>query len=104
VQSIFDDSTRNKVVSYGGPEPISQRRATEIFSQAFAKPFTSIDVPEVELEKQWSAADNPWQKSLSGLMLGVARGFGGGAGPASQYFPMKMTSVQEFAKGIAGSK
>jgi hypothetical protein len=37
-------------------------------------------------------------------MLGVARGFGGGAGPASQYFPMKMTSVQEFAKGIAGSK
>ena len=104
VQSIFDDSTRNKVVSYGGPEPISQRRATEIFSQAFAKPFTSIDVPEVELEKQWSAADNPWQKSLSGLMLGVARGFGGGAGPASQYFPMRMTSVQEFAKGIAGSK
>ena len=104
VQSIFDDAMRNKVVTYGGPEPISQRRATEIFGQAFAKPFAAIDVPEVELEKQWSAAENPWQKSLSGLMLGVARGFGGGAGPASQYFPMRMTSVQEFAEGIAASK
>jgi len=101
VQSIFDDSMKNRVVGYGGPEPVSQRRALEIFSEAFGKPFAPIDIPESELEKQWSAADNPWQKSLTGLMLGVARGFGGGSGPASQYFPMKMTTLKEFATTLA---
>ena len=100
VQSIFDDAMRNRIVSYGGPEPVSQRRALEIFSEAFGKPFAPIDIPEFELEKQWSAAGDPWQKSLTGLMLGVARGFGGGNGPASRYFPMKMTTVQEFARSL----
>jgi hypothetical protein len=94
---------KNRVVGYGGPEPVSQRRALEIFSEAFGKPFAPIDIPESELEKQWSAADNPWQKSLTGLMLGVARGFGGGSGPASQYFPMKMTTLKEFATTLAES-
>jgi uncharacterized protein YbjT (DUF2867 family) len=103
VQSIFDDSMKNRVVGYGGPEPVSQRHALGIFSEAFGKPFAPIDIPESELEKQWSAAENPWQKSLTGLMLGVARGFGGGAGPVSQYFPMKMTTVKEFATTLAKS-
>jgi NADH dehydrogenase len=98
VQSIFDDSMKNRVVAYGGPEPVSQRRALEIFSNAFGKPFTPVDIPESDLEKQWKAAADPWQKTFAGLMLGVARGFGGGAGPASQYFPMKMTSVEEFVQ------
>jgi NADH dehydrogenase len=98
VQSIFDDSMKNRVVAYGGPEPVSQRRALEIFSNAFGKPFTPVDIPESDLEKQWQAAADPWQKTFAGLMLGVARGFGGGAGPASQYFPMKMTSVEEFVQ------
>ncbi len=96
VQSIFDDSMKNRIVAYGGPEPVSQRRALEIFSEAYGKPFDAIDIPESDLERQWSAAEDPWQKTFAGLMLGVARGFGGGAGPASQYFPMKMTTVEEF--------
>ena len=103
VQSIFDDTMKNRVIAYGGPEPVSQRRALEIFSHAFGRPFVPIDIPESQLEEQWTGAADPWQKTFSGLMLGVARGFGGGAGPASQHFPMKMTSVEEFVKGRAGS-
>ena len=101
VQSIFDDKMKNRAVAYGGPEPVSQRRALEIFNTAFGKTFSPTEIPESALENQWSAAADPWQKTFSGLMLGVARGFGGGAGPASQYFPMKMTTVEEVVKGLA---
>jgi len=101
VQSIFDDKMKNRAVAYGGPEPVSQRRALEIFNTAFGKTFSPTEIPESALENQWSAAADPWQKTFSGLMLGVARGFGGGAGPASQYFPMKMTTVEEVVKGWA---
>jgi NADH dehydrogenase len=101
VQSIFDDKMKNRVIAYGGPEPVSQRRALEIFNNAFSKPFSPVDIPASELEKQWMGAEDPWQKTFAGLMLGVARGFGGGAGPASQYFPMKMTTVEDVVKGWA---
>lgn len=104
VQSIFDDKMKNRAVAYGGPEPVSQRRALEIFSHAFGRPFSPVEVPESELEKQWMGAEDPWQKTFSGLMLGVARGFGGGAGPASQYFPMKMTTVEEVVQEWATPK
>jgi uncharacterized protein YbjT (DUF2867 family) len=104
VQSIFDDSMKNRVVAYGGPEPVSQKRALEIFNKAFGRSFTPTEIPEAALEQQWKGAEDPWQKTFSGLMLGVARGFGGGSGPASQYFPMQMTTVEEVVKGWATPK
>jgi uncharacterized protein YbjT (DUF2867 family) len=103
VQSIFDDKMKNRVLTYGGPEPVSQKRALEIFNKAFGKTFTPTEIPESALEQQWKGAADPWQKTFSGLMLGVARGFGGGAGPASQYFPMKMKTVEEVANGWAAA-
>ena len=103
VQSIFDDKVKNRAVAYGGPEPVSQRRALEIFNKAFGKPFSPVEVSESDLEKQWEGAADPWQKTFAGLMLGVSRGFGGGHGPASQYFPMKMTTVEEVVKSWATS-
>lgn len=104
VQSIFDDEMRNRVVAYGGPEPVSQKRALEIFNKSFGRTFTATEIPEAALEQQWKGAQDPWQKTFAGLMLGVARGFGGDTGPASQYFPMKMTTVEEVVKAWATPK
>ena len=58
VQSIFDDKMKNRAIAYGGPEPVSQRRALEIFNEAFGKPFSPVEIPEADLEKQWTAAGN----------------------------------------------
>ncbi|MFN2400236.1 MAG: SDR family oxidoreductase [Gemmatimonadaceae bacterium] len=98
VQSVTSEAAGNATIRFGGPEAISQRRAVEIFSEELGKPFSVVEVPQGDLERQWSSAEDPFQKSFAALMLAVARGFGGGMSPASTRFPMRMTTVREFAK------
>ncbi|HJP84836.1 MAG TPA: NmrA family NAD(P)-binding protein [Gemmatimonadaceae bacterium] len=102
VQSLGNPTARNAVIPVGGPEEISQREAVILFEQAFGKRFNVIEVPEATLEAQWSAAENPFDKTFAGLMLGMARGFDSGARPPFSEFPMQMTSVRDYIKNLAG--
>ena len=103
VQSLTNPAARNAVIPVGGPDEISQREAVILFEQAFRKKFNVIEVPETTLEAQWSAAENPFDKTFAGLMLGMARGFDSGAKPPFAEFPMQMTSVRDYIKNLAGS-
>ncbi|HJQ10027.1 MAG TPA: SDR family oxidoreductase [Gemmatimonadaceae bacterium] len=103
VQSLTNPSARNAVIPVGGPEEISQREAVILFEQAFGRKFNVIEVPEATLEAQWSAAENPFDKTFAGLMLGMARGFDSGIKPPFDEFPMQMTSVREFIKNLGRS-
>lgn len=103
VQSLTNPAARNAVIPVGGPDEISQREAVILFEQAFGKKFNVIEVPEATLEAQWSAAENPFDKTFAGLMLGMARGFDSGAKPPFAEFPMEMTSARDFIKGLAKS-
>lgn len=103
VQSLTSPAARNAVVPVGGPEEISQREAVILFEQAFRKKFNVIEVPEATLEAQWNAAENPFDKTFAGLMLGMARGFDSGAKPPFAEFPMQMTSVRDYIKNLAGA-
>lgn len=103
IQSLSRPAARNATIPFGGPDETSQRDAVRIFEEAYGKRFNLIEVPEAVLEAQWSSAQNPFDKTFAGLMLGVARGFGSGVRPALEKFPMHMTSVREYVRGIAGS-
>ncbi|HEY3114203.1 MAG TPA: SDR family oxidoreductase, partial [Gemmatimonadaceae bacterium] len=81
VQSLTNPAARNAVVPVGGPEEISQREAVRIFEEAFGRKFSIVEIPEAALEAQWSTAQNPFDKTFAGLMLGVARGFDSGTEP-----------------------
>ena len=101
VQCVDHPAARNAVISFGGPEALTQREALARFEEAFAKPFTVTVVPEETLEARWAAAPDPFSRSFAALMLGVARG--GAAGrelPAD--FPIRMTTVREYAAGLRG--
>ena len=101
VQSLSSPAAHNATIQVGGPEEISQREAVGIFEDAFGKKFTVIEVPEAALEAQWSSAQNPFDKTFAGLMLGVARGFDAGTRPPFEQFPMQMISPREFVRNLA---
>lgn len=97
VRSLTAPVIASETVRFGGPEQISQREAVEIFSRAFGKPFEVIEVPEEALRAQWEAAEDPFQKSFSALMLSVAEGWGAAPPPDQAGNPMRMTTVADFA-------
>ncbi len=101
VQSLTSPRASRATIPFGGPEEISQRDAVAMFEEAFGKKFAVTEVPEAALEAQWKAAENPFDKSFSALMLGVARGFDSGVQPAFEQFPMKMTSPREYVRRLA---
>jgi len=103
VQSLSRPVARNATIPVGGPDEISQREAVRIFEDAYGKKFNVIEVPEAALEAQWSSAQNPFDRTFAGLMLGVARGFDTGVQPPFDKFPMHMTSPREYARRMASA-
>jgi uncharacterized protein YbjT (DUF2867 family) len=101
VQSLTNPAARNAVIPVGGPDEISQRDAVRIFEEAYGRKFNIIEIPEAALEAQWSSADNPFDKTFAGLMLGLARGFDSGSRPPFDKFPMKMTSPRDYVRNMA---
>lgn len=101
VQSLTNPAARNAVIPVGGPDEISQRDAVRLFEEAYGKTFTVIEVPEAALEAQWSTAENPFDKTFAGLMLGMARGFDTGMTPPFDQFPMQMTSPRDYVRSMA---
>ena len=73
VWAATDPSARNSVITFGGPEAVSQREVVETFEDTLGKPLITTEVPEQVLEVQWQSAQNPFEKTFAGLMLGVAR-------------------------------
>ena len=101
VQSLTAPIAQNATIDVGGPEEISQREAVRIFEEAYGKKFSVIEIPEAALEAQWSSAQNPFDRTFAGLMLGVARGFVSGLKPPFDAFPMRMTSPREYVRSMA---
>ena len=99
VRCVDNPAARNAVIPFGGPEALTQREALTMFEEAFAKRFKVTELSEEALEARWMAAPDPFSRSFSALMLGVARGAAAGAElPAA--FPIQMTTVREFANGL----
>jgi len=101
MQALTNPAARNATIPIGGPDEISQRDAVRLFEEAFGRKFSVIEIPEAALEAQWSAAENPFDKTFAGLMLGVARGFDSGIKPPFDQFPMKTTSPREYIRDQA---
>jgi NADH dehydrogenase len=97
VQCVGHPHARNAVIPLGGPEALTQREAVTYFEKAFATPFTVTEVPEAALEAQWKSAPDPFARSFSALMLGVARGCAPGREVSAEQFPIRLTSVGDYA-------
>jgi len=100
IESLDNPAAKNATLELGGPESISQLDAVKIFEQASGRKFEVQHVPEEALKSQQDAATDPMQQSFSGLMRCVAQGDPIEMKKTLKAFPMKLTSVREYAGSL----
>ena len=66
------------------------------------KPFTVQYVPEEALAGQMATATDDLAKTFPGLMLGYAHGDTIDMKQTLQAFPIRMTTVEEYARRVLG--
>jgi uncharacterized protein YbjT (DUF2867 family) len=101
VQSLTNPAARNATIRFGGPQSLTQREAIRAFEEAAGRAFQVQEIPEQALEAQWQGATDPMQRTYAALMLGCARGHEVPAADVLEKFPIRMTTVREFAERTA---
>jgi uncharacterized protein YbjT (DUF2867 family) len=100
VQSLDNPAARNAVLELGGPEALSPLEVVTTFEEVGGKPFEIANVPVDVLQAQKAAAPNSLMKSFSGLMLSYAAGDPIDMRATLQAFPVKLTSVRDYARQV----
>ena len=98
---VDNPQVRNQVLELGGPEPISLNAIVTLFERALGRPVQKQHVPEAALQQQLATADDPLQKTLAALALGVARGDVIDNGPALARARVDLTPVSAYVARIA---
>ncbi len=102
VESLDNPAGRNAALELGGPEALSQLEVVRIFEEVGGRPFELEFVPEEALIAQWQAASDDFQKTFAALMLATAHGSPIDMREMLQAFPIRVTSVGEYAARILG--
>ena len=97
VESISNPAAKNAVLELGGPENLSQLDAVKIFEEVLNKKIEVGHIPVDALQSQLDGAEDPMQKSFTALMLCVANGDFIEMKAVLEKFPVRLTSVNEFA-------
>jgi uncharacterized protein YbjT (DUF2867 family) len=90
----------NQVLEIGGPEALTPLEVVRIFEQRGGKQFELDYVPEQALVAAKANAKNPVEETFAGLQLFYARGFEVDVKPTLARFPMRLTSVREYAERV----
>lgn len=90
----------NRVVEVGGPEALSPLEVVRIFEERAGKKFDVEHVPEDALLTMKANAKNPIEETFAGLQLVYARGFEVDMRPTLSLFPVRLTSVREYADRV----
>lgn len=101
VESISNPAAKNAILELGGPQNISQLDAVKIFEDVLQKKIEVGNIPEEALQSQLNGAEDPMQKSFSGLMLCVANGDRIDMNEVLGKFPVELTSVKDFVKSVS---
>ncbi|MBK7407550.1 MAG: SDR family oxidoreductase [Saprospirales bacterium] len=101
--SLDNPAARNTSLELGGPEKISQLKAVQIFEEVSGQKFEVQHVSEKALRTQMDEASDPMQKSFSALMTCAATGNPINMDPVLQEFPIKLTSVKDYARSVVAT-
>lgn len=98
VASLTNAAAQNAVLELGGPDALSPLEVIKIFEAASGKPFAVQHVPAEALQAQLTTATDPIQQSFAALMLAVTQGDEIDMRTTLAQFPLRLTSVEEFAR------
>ena len=98
--ATLNPAAENAILLLGGPEALSQLEMIKIFEQIGRQPFEVQKVPEEALAEQLKTATDPMQQSFIGLMQGYAKGDPVDMEKTLKTFPLRLTSVKEYAERL----
>jgi uncharacterized protein YbjT (DUF2867 family) len=104
IESISNPFLKNVAIDLGGPQNISQLDALKIFEEVLQKKIEVQHIPVDALQAQFDSSADPMQKSISGLMLCVAKGGGIDMKDILSRFNIELTSVKDFVYSVAEIK
>lgn len=97
VASLENPAARNATLELGGPEALTPLQVVKIFEELQGRKFEVQFVPADTLKTQQMAADDPMMQSFSGLMRCYAAGDPIEMSGTLKAFPLKLTSVKDYA-------
>ncbi|MCC7450867.1 MAG: NmrA family NAD(P)-binding protein [Anaerolineae bacterium] len=100
VEAVDYPALRNVMLELGGPEALSPLEAVRVFEEVTGRKFAVQFVPEEALRAQRAQATDPLQQSFATLMLEYTKGQTIDMQSALKAFPMKLTSVKEYAQHV----
>jgi uncharacterized protein YbjT (DUF2867 family) len=100
VASLDNTEAANNVIELGGPEALSPLEVVKIFEEESGKAFSLQMVPEEALRAQKEGAPDSLSKSFAGLMIGYAEGSEIKMDTTLKTFPLRLTTVKEYAKRV----
>jgi uncharacterized protein YbjT (DUF2867 family) len=101
VESISNPRLKNATLELGGPQNISQLEAVKIFEEVLDSKIEVQHLPVEALQVQFNSGTDAMQKSFSAIMLAIAKGGTINMKDLLNNFLIKLTSVREFAQGVA---
>lgn len=91
---------RNRSIEVGGPEALSPNEVIRIFEDRSGRKFEVERVPEEALKTMKANASNPVEDTFAGLMLLCAGGDEIDMRETLRRYPVRMTTVREYAEGV----
>lgn len=100
VRVLRHPSAERRTIEVGGPEALSPLEVVARFEQIGGRRFKLEHVPDQALRAQFESATDSLQKSFAALMLGYSSGDAMDVRPIQSEFAMKLTSIDEYARGV----
>jgi uncharacterized protein YbjT (DUF2867 family) len=98
--SLDNPAAANVMLELGGPEALSPLQVVRIFEDISGRKFEVDHVPEEALLAQQQDATDPMQQSFTGLMRCYAQGDAVDMSATLRAFPVQLTSVESYTKGV----
>ena len=101
--AVTGESPRSGTIELGGPEALSQSGVVAIYEEVTGASWAIETLPVAELERMHAAGESETARSLGALMLEAH--LGSTTDPASfrRVFPVRLTTVREFAASYSPS-
>jgi uncharacterized protein YbjT (DUF2867 family) len=100
--ALRNPAAGHKTIEFGGPAAISPLEVVARFEKIGGRPFNLDHVPETILRAQFEQATDSMQKSFAALILGLSHGDAINMASIVDQFGIKLTSVDEYARGVLG--
>lgn len=100
VMCVDSPAARNATFELGGPQALTPLEAVRIFEEIDGRRFEVEFVSEEQLEEQQAKAANSLEESFAGLRRCYAAGDVIDTSATLASFPMKLTSVRDYARRV----